>query len=214
MQSRGNAYAVIFTTLLSLVCALLLTGFKVALAERQERNKRIDKMKNVLGVLKVDYDPAAGAEAIEAAYTANVVSEKRGPLEVYTYKSASGPQAYAFGVEGMGLWDKVFGLLAVEPDLKTIRGVRFYAQQETPGLGGRISEHGFTQQFEGKSIYGSSGKPGIRITKPGKASAANEVDGITGATLTCDGVQKLMNKDIEAFLAAMKAPQTKCATPP
>ena len=209
MQSRGSQYAIIFTVALSLVCALLLTGFKVALADRQERNKRIDRIKNILSVLKIEIKPGASAKEIETTYQSNVDGSEKDGVTIYTYKGPNGPQAYAFAVEGMGLWDKVKGLLAVEPDLMTIRGVRFYEHQETPGLGGRISEGAFTKQFEGKSIIGASGAPGIVITKPQMASAANEVDGITGATLTCGGVEKFMRQDIQAFLNVMKPKESK-----
>ncbi len=208
MPSRGSLYAVAFTTLLSLVCALLLTGVKVALAERQARNRRLDMIRNVLAVLRIDVPPRASAKDIEALYKSQVRRVKKDGVTVYVAQGPSGPRAYAFPVEGMGLWDRIKGLLAVKPDLKTILGVRFYEQQETPGLGGRISEPDFTRRFEGKSLLAPDGRPGVRLTAPGAAKARNEIDGITGATLTCDGVERFLNQDIQAFLKAMKASST------
>jgi len=212
MPSRGSTYAVAFTTGLSLVCALLLTGLSVALADRQARNRTLDEKKNILGVLQVVADPRAlSPEVIEAAYAANVAKERKRvdaqrSIIVYTFRGSkpSAPaQAYAFVVDGMGLWAPVKGLLAVEPDLETIRGVSFYHHEETPGLGGRISERGFTSTFEGKSLLGPDRAPGIEIVA--RPKQRNQVDAITGATLTCDSVQRFVNDDIRAFLKAMKA---------
>ena len=211
MPSRGSTYAVAFTTGLSLVCALLLTGVSVALAGRQARNRTLDEKKNILGVLKVVAEPRAlPAEEIDAEYETHVVKERKRvddqrSIVVYTFQGStpSAPaQAYAFVVDGMGLWAPVKGLLAVEPDLKTIRGVSFYHHEETPGLGGRIGERAFTSTFEGKSLLGPDGAPGIEIVA--RPKQRNQVDAITGATLTCDSVQRFVNDDIRAFLKAMK----------
>ena len=204
MQSRGSSYAVIFTTVLSLICAVLLTGLSQALAERQERNRSLDEKKNIVDVLGIVKDIAAAPAAdIEEAYEKSVQKDEKDGVVLYTYTGADGPQAYAFVVAGMGLWAPVKGVLAVEPDLETIRGVRFYKHEETPGLGGRIEEAGFTSRFVRKSIVGPNGVGGIRIVPP-PAKAINEVDAISGATLTCDAVEKFVTEDILAFLNVMQ----------
>ena len=208
MQSRGSSYAIIFTTVLSIVCALMLTGISRALAGRQLENRLLDEKKNIVGVLKIVEDvKKAPREDIEGAYAAHIRKEERNGVTLYTYHDAGETKAYAFVVDGMGLWAPVKGVLAVEPDLKTIRGVRFYQHEETPGLGGRIEEEGFTSQFENKSIIGPDGTPGIRIVSSPKAD--NEVDAISGATLTCDGVERFVTEDIQAFLKVMKAEGTQ-----
>jgi Na+-transporting NADH:ubiquinone oxidoreductase subunit C len=89
----------------------------------------------------------------------------------------------------------VEGLLALEPDMKTIRGVTFYKQEETPGLGGEIGSAWFQQQFKGKSIMAGP-KPGIRIIRGGAKSAPDAVDAITGATMTSEKVQAMLNRTI------------------
>ena len=79
--------------------------------------------------------------------------------------------------------------------METIRGLTFYEQEETPGLGGEIASRWFRDQFVGKSIVDGSGNPGIIISSSGE-SAANKVDGISGATMTCDKVQMILNEVI------------------
>ena len=77
----------------------------------------------------------------------------------------------------------------------TIAGITFHKQEETPGLGGEIASQEFRGRFKGKRIVSGEGDPGITI-KVGSNQDDNEVDGITGATMTCDKVQKMLNKVI------------------
>ena len=70
----------------------------------------------------------------------------------------------------------------------TIRGIRFYKQEETPGLGGEIGASWFQDQFKGKKIVSPSGEYGFSINKPGSGTGSNQVDGITGATMTSERV--------------------------
>lgn len=205
MQSRGSSYSIGFTTGLSLVCAIVLTGVSMGLADRQERNRKIDKVSNILAVLRIDPGADASAKEIEEVYEAKVGKSEKDGIVVYTYKgdtSGAPAQAYATMVDGMGLWGPVKGVLALKPDLRTIRGVRFYDHEETPGLGGRISEKEFTGQFEGKSVLSDDGQPGIAIVSAARKN--NEVDAITGATLTCKAVQKFVNQDLKVFLRVMR----------
>jgi Na+-transporting NADH:ubiquinone oxidoreductase subunit C len=94
---------------------------------------------------------------------------------------------------GQGLWGPIKGFLALKPDLKTIHGVTFHEQEETPGLGGEIGADWFRDQFKGKSIEDAQGKRGIRIRRGGGATGPNEVDAITGATMTSERVEEMLN---------------------
>lgn len=113
-------------------------------------------------------------------------------------------EGYVFPVNGMGLWDAIFGFLAIKKDGDTVIGISWYDQKETPGLGGNISDPSWQGQFPGKLIFqeGSDGKTdfataqlGIVVVK-GKVSevlgsspkAKSAVDGMAGATLTGNGV--------------------------
>ncbi len=83
--------------------------------------------------------------------------------------------------------------------MRTIRGVTFYEQEETPGLGGEIVTAGFRDQFIGRSIVDEAGNPGIIISSGGEP-AANKVDAISGATMTCDKVQAMLNEAISSIV--------------
>jgi Na+-transporting NADH:ubiquinone oxidoreductase subunit C len=83
--------------------------------------------------------------------------------------------------------------------MRTIRGVTFYEQEETPGLGGEIAADWFRKQFVGKSIVDEAGNPGIIISSGGEP-ASNKVDAISGATMTCDKVQAMLNEAISSVV--------------
>ena len=94
---------------------------------------------------------------------------------------------------GPGLWGPIYGVLALEPDLRTIRGIRFFKQEETPGLGGEIGADWFQDQFVGKQIASEADVYGFAIVKPGTGEGVNVVDGITGATMTSDRVAVMID---------------------
>lgn len=111
--------------------------------------------------------------------------------------------AYADGIEskqvsfvvlpinGYGLWSTMHGFLALDKDGNTIKGLNYYEHGETPGLGGEIQNPKWVAQFVGKKLTDEAGKPAIKILKPGNADASSpyQVDGLSGATLTSNGVQ-------------------------
>lgn len=123
-------------------------------------------------------------------------------LPLYRQKAAGNPAqtlAYVYPVAGKGLWSTMYGYVAVKPDGNEIIGMAFYKHGETPGLGGEIEKTWFTDSFRGKQLYSGAGLEGVEVVKgkvadnPAKASRAQHaVDGISGATLTGNGVTKMM----------------------
>ncbi|MDX1391158.1 MAG: Na(+)-translocating NADH-quinone reductase subunit C [Rheinheimera sp.] len=99
--------------------------------------------------------------------------------------------AIVLPIHGYGLWSTMHAFLALSPDGTTIKGVNYYEQGETAGLGGEVQNPKWTAQFDGKKLLDQSGQPAIKVVKPGNAAAdsAFEVDGLSGATLTSNGVQ-------------------------
>ncbi len=125
-------------------------------------------------------------------------------LPVYIQKKDGDIIAYCIPIFGKGLWSTIYGYMALESDLETIKGVTFYKQGETPGLGADIAADWFTKNFTGKKIFDEEGKlSAVRICK-GKAMKSSskfihEVDGISGATKTCDGVNIFILKDLKKY---------------
>ena len=114
---------------------------------------------------------------------------------VYVVMDGGEPQQYILPVRGKGLWSTLYGYLSVEPDGNTVAGLRFYEHAETPGLGDKIEQEPWLAQWPGKKLYDEQGDPQMKVARgsvqPGP-DAIHRVDGLSGATLTANGVTYLI----------------------
>ena len=113
--------------------------------------------------------------------------------QVFTLKSKDGKvEKYVFPVRGYGLWSMMQGYLAVEPDLETVAGLTFYAQGETPGLGGEVTNPKWKKKWHGKELY-KDGEVELSVKKGDQSSNEYGVDALSGATITSNGVTNLVH---------------------
>ena len=120
-------------------------------------------------------------------------------LPIYTEKVS---KSIIIPISGKGLWGSLYGYFALNADnYSTVKGITFYKHKETPGLGAEISEKWFQSNFIGKEIYGDDILTSINVTKAGLAdkTALHEVDGISGATITSNGVTDLLKRDLKRY---------------
>jgi len=115
---------------------------------------------------------------------------------VYLVKEGERVMQYILPVRGKGLWSTMYAYVAIKADLSTIAGISFYEHGETPGLGGEVENPRWQAGWQGKKVYDQDGKVGLTVVK-GKAAGEEparsyQIDGISGATLTTNGVDKLM----------------------
>jgi len=100
-------------------------------------------------------------------------------------------------VYGYGLWSTMYGFLALEGDLRTVQGLRFYQHAETPGLGGEIDNPRWRAQWEGKVLFDDEWRVQVELVKGSINSstpeAQHQVDALAGATITSRGVENLLN---------------------
>ncbi|MEZ9629906.1 Na(+)-translocating NADH-quinone reductase subunit C [Vibrio breoganii] len=109
---------------------------------------------------------------------------------VYLVKDGDNYSKVILPVHGNGLWSMMYAFVAVEMDGNTVSGITYYEQGETPGLGGEIENPNWVAQFEGKKLFDDNFKPALKIVKGGAtAGDIHGVDGLSGATLTGNGVQ-------------------------
>jgi Na+-transporting NADH:ubiquinone oxidoreductase subunit C len=126
--------------------------------------------------------------------------ETRTLLPLYVWKEGGVPVKYAFPTSGMGLWSIVNGYIALDSDLATIIGVTFYKHGETPGLGGEVSSGWFQDQFAGKIIYDQGNLVRLEVVKGAAPEGSNhQVDGMSGATMTGNGLNVFLNRDIAFY---------------
>ena len=199
---KNNMYTLCYAGILGAVCAFLLTASAQLTYPYKQANKSAEKISNILAVLKVPVQPNADSRRLIETFKTNVFEEEKDDLTIYSYRPAgqAGVEAVAFPFSGPGLWGPIKGFLALESDLRTIRGISFYEQEETPGLGGEIGSDWFQSQFVGKSIVDQSGKAGITISKSKDKAGQNQVDAITGATMTCEKVEDMLNNVIKTIV--------------
>ena len=126
------------------------------------------------------------------------VNERVLPLFKYAYE---GKDFYILSVRGSGLWDEIWGNIALESDLNTIAGASFDHKGETPGLGAEIKDNPtFSENFKNKEIFRDGEFVSVKVRKGGAQDPTYEVDGISGATVTADGVDKMLRSGIELYL--------------
>lgn len=231
MDKNSNKYIILFATLVCVVCSVLLTFFAVSLKDRQEQNKSIDRKKNIIKAFGYvdELEKITDFAGVESFYNeriqeividsdGKIISGKTpdmidpdkdtGLLPVYVVVEGGKFISLAIPVSGKGLWSTIYGYLALEKDLNTVRGITFYEHGETPGLGGEVEMPWFQNNFVGKKILDDAGRlVSIKVVKgkvdetysdPNKKRHA--VDGISGATMTSKGVTTFLEHDLNKYL--------------
>ncbi len=194
MKNFSNTYIYVYITVLVVVVVALLSGLTLGLKTRQEMNLAADKASQILRA--AGYEELHGQAA--ADLFAKVAESREGEKECYTMQCADGTTGTVVRVDGKGLWGPIWGYVVMAQDGETIKGVTFSHKSETPGLGANITEDKFQSQFVGKRLYDAEGHfTSVRVLKPGRepqVAAANRVDAITGATLTSNGVDAMLQQ--------------------
>lgn len=221
-----------FAGIVCVACSFVLALTATGLKSRQEANKSLYEKQNVLKAFGVDTTDEAGepwsrertldffreriqVQVVDAAsgkviegLTLDEVSKddlKSGAKRpLYVIQDDGGAAGYAFPISGKGLWSTIYGFLALEPDLATIRGITFYQHGETPGLGGEVETDWFTSQFQGKKVFSGGSLQTFQVVKGAVSDRYPEgndhaVDGISAATITSRGVQRFLNQDVAAY---------------
>ena len=142
---------------------------------------------------KPDYDMYKAAKETEFStkVTNSNVGFQRRPnvASVYLVRDDAGDVSrIILPVHGSGLWDLMYGFLAVDADGQTVRELIYYQQKETPGLGGEVQNPAWQDKWDGKELY-ENGEVAIRVVKNANPSNPHTIDALSGATLTSNGVE-------------------------
>ena len=139
-------------------------------------------------------------EAIKAALSAS----KDIHFPIFVCENG-GKTYYVLSASGKGLWDDIWGYIGMNSDVTSINGTVFDHKQETAGLGSKINEDWFQDQFIGKTIAENESFSPIRVLKPGKDLNNHQVDGISGATFTGVGVDEMLGRNMEVYYNFFKS---------
>lgn len=124
---------------------------------------------------------------------------------IFVYEDSDGKKSYIVSIRGQGLWDAIWGNIALNSDFKSIVGASFDHAGETPGLGAEIKDNpAFSEQFEGKRIYNEGEYTSVEVVKGVVKHPDYQVDGISGATITSDGVSDMMYSGIKNYESFFK----------
>ncbi len=201
---KVRLYTIAFTVILSGVCATAITSAKIAWGPMIKALEEFEKQQAVLAVFGIAEPGQLRPVAVAELFRDRVRPRASGQMLTYEASGPDGgPLGIAFDVNGKGRNGDVFGILALEPDRKTIKDLWFYRHQETPGYGGKIGTAWFSSMFIGKDIVGPDGTPGfgVSLRRPGPRT----IHAITGATQTTYSVVDIINTHIREFMSGGRA---------
>lgn len=229
LDTSGNGYTIIYSCIVVVIVAFLLAFVSKALEPQSQANERIDKKSQILSALNIrgidktqvesKYKEVILADEIiksdgsivkdgtsqdKDGFTVETKNISAENLPLYVCK-INGETKYVIPLTGKGLWDAIWGYVALNADKNTVYGAYFSHKGETAGLGARITEYeGFQKQFEGKKVMADGAQNiAISVVKTGKPvnglSQDNRCDGITGATLTSNGVNDMLHNCLSHY---------------
>ncbi|MDR0427492.1 MAG: NADH:ubiquinone reductase (Na(+)-transporting) subunit C [Dysgonamonadaceae bacterium] len=223
MNKDSNIYTLIYASVMVILVALILAYTSETLRPQQAKNEAIDKMRQILTSINVESTNANAEELYDKlivdtylinsqgnkvdgnAFAVELTEELRKPIEERNYPvlvaDIEGSLKYVLSLRGAGLWGPLWGFISLDDDKKTIYGASFGHAGETPGLGAEIEKPFFAQAFIGKRIFNQEGTfTSVAIVKPGRTVQGKDyVDGISGGTITGQGVDAMLFSGLEAY---------------
>ena len=183
---KDKVRMVVFIVILGSIFTTTLVAVDNYTAPIIARNEELKRKASILKAFVIPYKE----EEIEQIFLENVTV--KGEDEKSYYVSQDGTIAFLF--TGSGLWGPIKGALAMNQDMKTISRVEIIYQEETPGLGSRIIEEAFLNRFKDKTFA-----PHLKMLPEGQAKGNDEIDGITGATMSSEALIAILNNQYEQF---------------
>ncbi|MCB9071699.1 MAG: NADH:ubiquinone reductase (Na(+)-transporting) subunit C [Prevotellaceae bacterium] len=220
-NKENSTYIFVYTSVIIVIVSLLLSFTSGALKSRQAANMELDKKKQILSSL-----PAVNLEGADAAALYNtyikkyIILDANGEvskeIEDFNYKvskdeyplyiaEVEGQTKYIIPLNGAGLWGAIWGYIALNDDKNTVYGVYFSHASETPGLGANIVTPKFRDQFVGKEVMKEGSFASIAVMKAGQtAEGQDQVDAISGGTITSKGVESMLKNCIGNYITFLK----------
>ena len=241
MNKNSNTYQILYAAVMVLLVGTLLAFIYMALKPKQNENIANDTRKQILSALHVAATDDSQVKDIYEKYITqdllvdsegNIVdSAKNVAFDVQMKKNVKLPIAerklpvmkctmddgtikYVLPVYGAGLWGPIWGYIAVNEDGNTIYGANFSHEGETPGLGARIAEQPFQDEFKDKHLFVDGEFKSVAVLKKGQkaTNGAEQIDALTGATITSRGVSDMMADCLAPYEAFLKKLQSAGGT--
>lgn len=217
MKQFSNRYIFIFSSVMVIAVAVLLSLAATLLQPAQQKNLEIEKKKNMLESINITATSENTEELYDKYITESFVINSKGELisgvdaftvvlrneqkksleeqylPVFRAAPDNGEKVIILPVEGKGLWGPIYGYVSLKADMNTVYGVNFDHKGETPGLGAEINTSEFEHQFIGKKLFENEKFISIDVVKGGTSKDnVHGVDAISGGTVTSKGLQKML----------------------
>jgi len=200
MNKKSPAYIIGF---MIVICVVFGTGVSVvhnATQDMLEKNKKFHRNRIICRAFLLpvsDESAKAYAEALAKNIEIKGITDGSRIRNVYRRIDPKNP-AIGFDFSGMGFWDRIDGIIVLTQDLEKIINIQFFDHKETPGLGARIEEKWFTDQFKGVRIaWNKDVSDRVIIGRATGAKPDNQVDAITGATQTSMALKRFLNAELD-----------------
>ena len=231
LNTNSNSYTIIYSIIIVVLVAFLLAFVFQALKPMQDANVALDKKKQILNSLNIrDLNNEEAAAKYQEVVLADEIIDEQGNVlekgeqggENYGFKLNSadfkngklalfvckvdGQTKYVIPVYGMGLWGAINGYIAINADKSTVFGTYFDHESETAGLGAEIKDNrAWQNQFQGKKLFAQDPQKIALAVSKKVEDPSTQVDGITGATLTSNGVTEMLQTCLGAYMNFLKA---------
>lgn len=227
MNVDSNSYTFSFATIMVIIVAALLSYAAIGLKPYQDTNIELEKQQNILSSIGINIERDLAKDAYSKYIKDEIVLNYKGEeidgdaFEIDLNKelkkkntdqllplfisNIDGFKQYIIPLRGKGLWGPIWGFIALEEDLNTVYGAVFDHKAETPGLGAEINQPFFQEPFIGKTIFDGETFKSIRVVKGGAPKGDKyAVDGISGGTITSDGVTDMLLERLNMYLPYIK----------
>ncbi|WP_448382490.1 FMN-binding protein [Desulfosoma sp.] len=197
---KGRLFSVLYMFVLSLIFTSVVSALNVLNKDRIRQNEALRVQGLVLNVLNISPPEKGSAAEMAQLFSRRVRETSLGDRPLYVGLAPDGETVvgYAFPVSGPGFWGPIDAMVAVDPGIQKILGIAFYRHSETPGLGGRITEDWFQNQFRERPVQvPPAGMRFFYLKPPGTAHAPTELDAITGATETSRRLEKFLDEELK-----------------
>jgi len=205
MTKTSPAYILGFMILICTVFGTGISSVHYATLDMLRKNEKLHKNRSICRVFNLSV-AGASADAFQKAIDDNIgyeqIAYQGRTWDVYKQKDTGN---IGFVFSGTGFWDRITGIMVLSSDLSKVMNIQFLDQRETPGLGARIEEGWFVDQFKGVPIAWDQPVDKRIIVGPApNPNAKNRVDAITGATQTSLALMRFLNSELELFRKIIK----------
>jgi Na+-transporting NADH:ubiquinone oxidoreductase subunit C len=190
-------YPVIFMIAITIVFTALLATLNLVFADRIHQQSLLKEQASILYVFDIPHQDTS--ESVLETYQQFVEEDMVLSTPYYRYHKGGQTMGHAFKIQGAGLWGGIEAVLAFDPSFDHLLGITFLEHSETPGLGGRIDERWYQDQFRQIPLDRNAGTPYL-IYRP---ATHGNVDAISGATSTSNAVLSIFNEEIHHILSVL-----------